>query len=135
MKEVLLPNYFKKIGVATGMLSLIFYIAFGTNHEMIPLVYDPEIISWIAKDIAVVALLFIAFSKEKKQIKDLNTLRFERLKQSMIFGAVILIFDSISEMIFNREEIEVKNAYEIVIMVLLFYIVTFHFEKSKTSAK
>ena len=131
MKVALLPNYFKKIGVAAGILSLIFYIIFGTNHEMIPLAYDPEIISWITKDLIVVALLFIAFSKEKKQYKDLNTLRFERLKQSMIFGVVILIFDSISDIIFNPEEIDVKNGYEVVIMILFFYIVTFHFEKKK----
>ncbi|MCH4822095.1 hypothetical protein ML462_02830 [Gramella lutea] len=128
MKVVLLPNYFKKIGIITGLISSLCYFVFGIDHEMLDLSYDREVVGFITKDMIVISLLFIAFAKEKSQIQNLDTIRFEKLKQAMIFGAVILIYDSISEIIFRSGEMEMESGYEVMITGLLFYIVTFYFE-------
>lgn len=128
MKVSLLPNYFKKIGILTGLVSFLCYLLFGLNHELFSFTYDREIVSYISKDIIVISLFFIAFAKEKRPIKNLNALRFEKLKQALIFGGVILIYDSISEIIFRSGEMEMESGYEVMITALLFYIVTFYFE-------
>ena len=130
MKVTLLPNYFKKIGLITGFLAFVSFVVFDLAYGTIPFSYDRELVSFICKDLIVVSLLFIAFANEKEHVKNLNSLRFEKLKQAIIFGAVILIYDSISEIIFRREEMAMESGYEIMITSLLFYIVTFHFEKN-----
>jgi hypothetical protein len=131
MKENLLPNYFKKIGLITGIISFILLILIHFYSEQISFSSNQEIIKWIIKDIILISLLFISFAKEKNETEKIFKIRFQRLKQSVIFGGAVLILDSISELAFNNGEIEMKSGYEIMIMIILFYVVTFNFEKNK----
>jgi len=75
------------------------------------------------------SLLLLVFTKEKVETDVIKKIRFERLKQSLIFGAAVLILDSISELSFNIGDIEMKSGYEIMIMILLFYLITFSYKK------
>lgn len=131
MNENLLPNYFKKIGIITGIASIIFLILFHFYSEQLSFSLNQDIIKWILKDIFLISLLLISFTKEKIETEKIYKIRFQRLKQSVIFGGAVLILDSISELSFNIGEIEMKSGYEIMVMITLFYIVTFHFEKKK----
>lgn len=131
MKEKLLPNYFKKIGLITAITSFILLILIYFYSEQISFSFNQEIIKWIFKDIILISLFFISFAKEKNETEKIYKLRFQGLKQSVIFGGVVLILDSISEIVFNNGEIEMKSGYEIMIMISLFYIVAFNFEKRK----
>lgn len=131
MKEILLPNYFKKIGLIAGSLCVVaFVILFGLLQNInstVPL----EIAMWIVKDLIFICLLFIAFAKEQKETEEIRKLRYEKLKRAVLFGGIILLFSSFSDLIFDFENIDQKSGYEIMVVVLLFYIATFNFEKSK----
>ncbi|WP_034893257.1 hypothetical protein [Gillisia sp. Hel_I_29] len=127
MKENLLPNYYKKIGLTFGLLSLIFLILNLYYPDLIN--SNKELIKWICKDIFLTSLLLLVFTKEKVETDVIKKIRSERLKQSLIFGAAVLILDSISELSFNIGDIEMKSGYEIMIMILLFYLITFSYKK------
>lgn len=131
MKDNLLPNYFKKIGLITAVVSFAGMIFINFYQDLISIGIAQEIILWIVKDLILISLLVIAFSKERAETDKISKLRFQRLKQAVIFGGAVLILDSISELAFGRGDIEMKSGYEIMIMITLFYIVTFHFEKKK----
>ncbi len=131
MSENLLPNYFKKIGLITGILSFIFLILVQFNQDWDFVLIKQEVFKWIFKDLFLISLLFVSFSKEKSETDQIYKLRFQRLKQSVIFGGAVLILDSISELVFNYGDIVMKSGYEIMLMILFFYIVTFNFGKNK----
>ena len=84
---------------------------------------------WIFEDLLLISLLFIAFAKEKNDSEELNKIRLEKLKQSIIFGAVVLIFDSISDLAFDKGDMDMKTGYEIILMVLFFYLITYNLRK------
>lgn len=85
---------------------------------------------WIVKDLIFICLFIIAFAKEQKETKEIRKLRSDKLKRAILFGGVIILFDSFSNLIFDFENIDLKSRYEIIVIVLLFYIVTFNFQKN-----
>ena len=127
MKENLLPNYYKKIGLIFGSLSFIFLAINLFYPDLIQ--SSQQLIKWIFKDILLISLLLIAFAKEKNESEQLNKLRFEKLKQSVLFGGVVLIFDSISELAFDKGDMDMKTGYEIMLMILFFYLITYNLKK------
>ena len=127
MKENLLPNYFKKIGLIFGSLSIIFLISNLSYPDLIQ--SNQQLVKWIFKDFLLISLLLIAFAKEKNESEQLNKIRFEKLKQSVLFGGVVLIFDSISELAFDKGDMDMKTGYEIVLMILFFYLITYNLRK------
>lgn len=131
MKENLLPNYFKKIGLLFSLLSLTFLIINLFYPDLIQ--SHNELLKWIFKDIFLISLLLIAFTKEKDESAEMTNIRNENFKKSLLFGGAVLILDSISELSFNIGEIEMKSGYEIMIMILLFYLFTFNYKKKNHS--
>lgn len=129
MKKDLLPNYFKKVGLIVGFILLTSLLVIHFYPEQISVSQNQEIIKWIIKDLILISLLLISFSKEKNDTDQIYKIRFQKLKQSVIFGGAVLILDLISEIIYNNDNIEVKSGYEIMVMITLFYIVTFNFER------
>ena len=127
MKENLLPNYFKKIGLIFGSLSIIFLISNLSYPDLVQ--SNQQLVKWIFKDLLLISLLLIAFAKEKNESEQLNKIRFEKLKQSVLFGGVVLIFDSISELAFDKGDMDMKTGYEIVLMILFFYLITYNLRK------
>lgn len=129
MKKDLLPNYFKKVGLIVGFILLTSLLVIHFYPEQISVSQNQEIIKWIIKDLILISLLLISFSKEKNETDQIYKIRFQKLKQSVIFGGAVLILDLISEILYNNDNIEVKSGYEIMVMITLFYIVTFNFER------
>lgn len=129
MKKDLLPNYFKKVGLIVGFILLTSLLVIHFYPEQISVSQNQEIIKWIIKDLILISLLLISFSKEKNDTDQIYKIRFQKLKQSVIFGGAVLILDLISEILYNNDNIEVKSGYEIMVMITLFYIVTFNFER------
>ncbi len=128
MKEKLLPNYYKRIGLIFGSLSLIFLITNFFTQEFLNI--NQEIIEWILKDLLLISLLLITFTREKVESEKVMEIRYHKLKQSILFGGSVLILDSILELFSHYEKMEMKSGYHIMIMILLFYLVTFNFRKN-----
>ena len=129
MKVKLLPTYYKNIGLVIGSLSLLILLFNMFYQEL----FDSNnlLFKWIFKDIFLISLLIISFAQEKIETNEISLLRFDRLKQSVIFGGIILVFDSISELVFYHGHMDMKSGYEIMVMILLFYLITFHSYKTK----
>ncbi|GAA4311833.1 hypothetical protein GCM10023115_32350 [Pontixanthobacter gangjinensis] len=131
MKENLLPYQYKNIGLALGILGVLAYIGLEVYLENQPLkLLDPLVAKWIIKDIFLIGLCLIAFANEKEETNQISLLRAEYFKKAFIFGVSIFILGTISEMIFSKGNFDLKTAYEILVMVLLFYLVTYNFRKN-----
>ncbi|WP_026933131.1 hypothetical protein [Christiangramia echinicola] len=133
MQVKLLPTHYKNIAFITGILSLLILIFNMFYQELFE--SNNLFFKWIFKNIFLISLLVFSFTQEKIETDEISLLRFERLKQAVIFGGVILVFDSISELIFYHGHIDMKSGYEIMVMVLLFYLITFHSYKTKLTSK
>mgnify|MGYP001056890845 CR=1 FL=1 len=131
MKQALLPNYYKKIGLGLFALSLIGFTLNLFYSDVISM--DPQLLKWIFKDVLLIALLFIAFSREKEESEHLNTIRFEKLKDSVLVGGVFILLDSISELVFYDGNLDMSSGYKILIVMLLYYIITYNFKKGVIS--
>src|SRR6056297_3637242 len=107
MKNNLLPNYYKKIGLILSVLSFIFLVVNLFYPDIIQ--WHQELIKWIFKDILLISLLLVAFAREKAESDKTNKLRTARLKQSFLFGVAVLVLDSISELSFNLKEVEIDR--------------------------
>lgn len=127
MKEKLLPNYYKKIGLITAFLALLLLITNIINQDLID--FKQENIDWVLKDIVLISLLLIAFAREKVENRKIENIRYEKLKQSVIFGGFVLIMDSLLQLIANYEMVKMKGGFQIMIMILLFYTISFNFRK------
>lgn len=127
MKEKLLPNHYKKIGLIIAFLSLLLLITNIIDQDLVKL--KQENIDWILKDIFLVSLLLMAFAREKLENTKLAEIRYEKLKQSVIFGGFVLIMDSLLQVIANYQMIQMKGGFHIMVMILLFYLITFNFRK------
>ena len=127
MKESLLPNYFKKIGLIFGSFSIIFLILNLSYPDLIQ--SNQQLIKWIFKDVLLISLLLIAFAKDKNESDQLHKIRFEQLKRSVLFGGLVLVFDSISELAFDKGHMDMKSGYEIMLLVLFFYLISYNFKK------
>ncbi|MUP44693.1 hypothetical protein E0K83_02910 [Gramella sp. BOM4] len=131
MKELLLPNYFKKIGLIAGSLLFIAFVIIFALGELGSTEINLDLLGQIVKDLILVCLFFIAFGKETRETEAIKKLRYDKLMKALLFGGLILLFDSISNLVFDRNHEVLKSGYEIMVVVLLFYIATFNFN-SKT---
>lgn len=128
MTEKLLPNYFKKIALTIGIISiftLIFNYFLGFNIKEI----EPTILEWIIKNIFLVSLLVLIISKEKTESQKINTIRFQQFRDAVGFGVFVIVLDSLSEIIFWDGNYEMKSGFTIMVMVLLYYLIIFTYKK------
>ncbi|MCY2686775.1 hypothetical protein [Salinimicrobium sp. TH3] len=128
MTEKLLPNYSKKIALTIGLISiftLILIFSLGSNIKEI----DPTILEWIFKNIFLVSLLVLVFSKEKKESLKINNIRLQQTRDALGFGVVVIVLDSLSEIIFWDGDFEMKSGFTIMVMVLLYYLIFFTYKK------
>lgn len=128
IKENLLPNYFKIIGLVVAILSAALLWFMYANPESLPFTHL-EIQKWIVKDMLLVSLLFMIFSREKKESQKIKMLRLDKAKRALIFGALLLIFDSVREMIFFDGKFEMKSGFELIVLILVFYLLVFLLRK------
>lgn len=56
-------------------------------------------------------------------------LRLDKAKRALLFGVLVLIFDSVREMIFYDGRFEMKSGFELIVFILAFYLLVFHLGK------
>ena len=127
MTDKLLPNYYKQIGLILAAISIVLLMTNIAYQQLNDL--NQESIDWILKDIFLISLLMIAFAKEKVENERIIALRYNKLKQSVIFGGFVLVMDSLLQIIANYEVFKMKEGFIIMTMILLFYLITFNFRK------
>ncbi|WP_416448327.1 hypothetical protein ACH3PA_18310 [Leeuwenhoekiella sp. A2] len=129
MNEYLLPNYYKKIAFGIGIVALLALIF---KYLFVDLfIIEQTRLEWIIKNIILISLVGIVFSREKNESKKIKELRLQELKGALGFGIIILFFHSIQELIFWDGDYEMKSGYGLMVAMLLFHLVFFTYRKSK----
>lgn len=129
MNERLLPNQYKIIAFITGIIGFIAFILKHPLGEFVQL--EQARIGWIIKDIILISLLVITFSKDKNETQKVKDLRVQELRGAVIFGGFILIVQSVQEIIFWDGHYEIEDGFEIMVAILLYYMVVFNIKKYK----
>jgi hypothetical protein len=129
MNERLLPNYYKKIAFITGIIGVIAFILKFPLGDFVQL--EQPRIDWILKDIILISLLIITFSKDKNETEKVKNLREQELRSAVIFGGFLLIINSIQEIFFWDGNYEIEDGFEIMVAILLYYIIVFNIKKHK----
>jgi hypothetical protein len=128
MNEKLLPNSLRKI-VLPILLFLIIGLVFSDpiadyiNLEIIRL-------NWILKDLILLSIIFFVFSKEKIETPRTQKIRAKKLIDSLGFGVVVVIYDSLSAIFFSGDSFEMKSSYEFLILIFSYYLLSFYISKN-----
>lgn len=121
----LLPHNYKIIAFFVGLISFIFLIINHFDEQLLEVKYlDP-----IGRPVFIIALLVMSFSREKRETNDLNSLRLKHLKGAVIFGAVMQIFQQVEAILFSVRDESYYSGFEIISLILVFYLITYNFGK------
>lgn len=122
----LLPYYFKSIGLGLILLCLILFFV---NHHYEGLAGLSENFCKTMLELAVyLGALLIIFSYQKNEHKEIAKTRLKMLSSALLFGVVIFFLDSVLAVVSEPENPEFKSGYDIMIITLFYYILTFHHE-------
>ncbi|CAL68430.1 hypothetical protein [Christiangramia forsetii] len=125
----LLPSYFKLIGVALIIISIVILIINYSFKDLFTM--DQNIFKWIFKDLILLGAIFISFSYQKNETSQITEMRFGKFANALLFGTMLFFLDTIMELIFNSGEFELKSAYEILLTILIYFIIVFHHDLYK----
>jgi len=125
----LLPSYFKDIGLALIIISIAILIINYIYQDLFKV--NQQIFKWIFKDLILLGTTFISFSYQKNETRQITKMRFEKLANALLFGSFFFLFDSIPEIIYGSSKFELISAYEILLIVLLYFIILFHYDLYK----
>ena len=133
MKEKLLPRYWKMIASGIFVLAMAGWFFNAANPELIHL--DPYISSWILKIIILISLLLFVSSKEKVENQRTAALRSSCIQSAFTFGAFFLVYEFFAEIIFQGENAEITSGYELMMLMLVFYYLSFYIKKNIKTVK
>lgn len=127
-ESFLLPKRFKMLGLSTAIVAILAIAVSFLFAEQIGI--DRSILLNIGKLLFLFGLLFLSFSKEKEESPRLKKLRLKNLTAAIIFGSVMTALDLLWNLVY-RSDLEPKSGYEILVMILVYYLVLFNFNKPK----
>ncbi len=116
----LLPNYFKKIGLGFILASVVFVVSVKISGIHLS-VEKKEMMKTISRDVVLLGMMFIAFSKEKDEDELTMLIRMKALASAFVY---IVIFKIVSDVfgIIDQELIENMNGYFFQMMIWYFFI-------------
>ncbi|WP_405199124.1 hypothetical protein [Christiangramia sp. LLG6405-1] len=129
MNDRLLPNQYKLIAFVIFIISILAFILKIPLADLVQL--EQARMSWIIKDIVLISLLIITFSKDKNETQKIQNLRVQELRGAVIFGGFILLIHSIQEILFWDGRYQIEDGFELMIAILLYYIIVFNVKKYK----
>lgn len=128
MKEFLLPHFYKKIAVSTGVLGIILLAITSSNPDFIN--FQPLILAWIFKFIILLSFLIYVFTKEKIESEKIAQLRINNILVSLITGVIYLVLDTFIEILYADENFDILSGYSLMMLVLMVCSVRFYFKKN-----
>lgn len=128
MKEFLLPHYYKKIAISTGILGIVLWTIINSYPDFINI--QPYILIWIAKMGILLSLLIFVFAKEKVESEYIAKLRTNNILVSFISGVVFLVLDTGIEIVYAGENFEMTSGYGLMMLIFLIYSVRFYIKKN-----
>lgn len=123
----LLPNYFRKIGLAIMLLALFSVIIFKLTGLEISAEQKP-LIRLLTMNIFILGLLFIAWCRDKVEDEMTVSLRLKSMSLSFIWAVLYVILRPFTDIIF-KDPIKDLKAQELVFSMLFFYLVIYFIQK------
>ena len=116
----LLPNYFKKIGLGFILATVVFVVSVKISG-IHPTAEKKEMMKTISRDVVLLGMMLIAFSKEKDEDELTMLIRMKALASAFVY---IVIFKIVSDVfgIIDQELIENMNGYFFQMMIWYFFI-------------
>jgi len=125
----LLPHYFKKIGLSLVLLCMLVPIAFKLFYFQIAPI-KKEMIKMIVRDIVIIGMFFIVFSREKLEDELTLLLRIKSLASGVVFGIANAIISDIQNICQSNTN-EPIDAFRVIFYILFSHIVYYYFAKLK----
>ncbi|SOC81611.1 hypothetical protein SAMN06296241_3192 [Salinimicrobium sediminis] len=133
MKVNLLPHYWKMIATGIFVLAMGIWFINVSNPELLNL--DPFKFSWTLKIIILSCLLLFVSTKEKDENERISRLRSRSLSSAVIVGVLVLVMELFMEILFLGKNAEITTGYELMIVVLLVYYLSFYIKKNIKTVK
>lgn len=128
MKEFLLPHFYKKIALSTGVLGIVFWTIISGNPDFINI--QSFILIWVSKMVILLSLLIFVFTKEKVESEYIAQLRINNILVSFISGVMFLVLDTCIEIVYVGKNFEMVSGYSLMMLIFLIYSVRFYIKKN-----
>ena len=124
---VLLPRYFKLIGLIVMILAFVpATIAISMHIEMsMP---AKRLFKTCTFNAFILGLLFIAWSKDKVEDELTFAIRMRSMASTLIWGVLVVIISPLVDFFFNNDGPEL-NVQSLVMSMLLFYLLVYYWQK------
>ncbi|APG59902.1 hypothetical protein [Christiangramia salexigens] len=125
--DKLLPHSVKNIALISLLILGIIWLTGFTPAAIFEL--ESENALWVLKDLFLLCLLLLSFSKEKQESEAVRSLRYKKLAGAVIFAALSISLGSLYSLIIGSGIYKQVSGYEILVILLIFYLLTFNFAK------
>jgi hypothetical protein len=123
----LLPNHFKKVGLAIMLLAFVpAVIVKVANISIAPA--HKEIFRLLTMNAFILGLLFIAWSKDKVEDEMTVAIRLKAMGLSFMWAVLYVIVKPFVDMLFNDPVVDLKSQ-ELVLSMLLGYLLLYYIQK------
>ncbi len=126
-EPILLPAYFKVIGVIIIVLALITAIVIKSMQiEMYP--SQKELFRLFTMNAFLLGLLLVAWSKDKMEDEMTVFIRLKAMAWTFTWAVLYVILKPIGDLIFD-DPVEILTGQEVVTSMLFVYLITYFFQK------
>jgi hypothetical protein len=126
-KTGLLPNYFKKVGIA--VLALAFIPAITIKAIDINLTEaQKELLRLMSINVFILGLLFVAWAKDKIEDEMTIALRLKSMGFAFIWAILFVVLKPLTDALF-KNPLGKESAQGLVISMLFFYLMVYYFQK------
>jgi hypothetical protein len=126
-KTGLLPNYFKKIGLAIMVLAFVPALLVKTmNIDMAQV--QKETLKYLTMNLFILGLLFVAWAKDKTEDEMTLALRLKSLSFAFIWAVLYVVGKPLTDWLF-KDGIADFKAQELVLSMLLVYLFMYLLQK------
>jgi hypothetical protein len=124
---VLLPRYFKVIGLVVIILAIVPMVVIKSlSIKMVQV--QKELLKQFTANAIILGLLFIAWSKDKLEDEMTFPIRLKAMAFAFISAVCILVISPFVDLLF-KVPIENETGHSVVIKMLLFYLIWYYFQK------
>ncbi len=124
---VLLPKYFKKIGLVVMILAFIPVVAVESmNIEMVQ--PQKEFFRMFTLNAFILGLLFVGWSKDKVEDEMTVVIRLKAIAWAFSSAVFYVILTPIVDLLF-KEPIQNLTGQQVVIIMLFMYLIMYYFQK------
>lgn len=128
MNEKLLPHYWKMIALGIFVLTMATWFINIANPGLANI--DPYKFGWIVKIIILLSLVLFISTKEKAENERTAQLRVSCLFSAVSLSVFFLIMEVFMEVLFEGENAEVISGYELMMVMLVYYYISFYIRKN-----